>query len=314
MILVTGGTGFIGRALIRQLVSMGHPVRILVRPSPQTPNLPKGISLDVAVCSLKDERGLRAAMKGVQTVYHLAGTEKRGSRADLLSVDIHGTQAVAQAARDVGVNRIFYLSHLGADRASAYPLMKAKAIAESRIRNSGVDYTIIRSGVVFGQQDGFTTGLAMLMHAFPGIFLMPSDGSTLIQPLWVEDLAACLCWALDIPASLNQIYSLGGTEYLTFRQICEMTMETTNIQRWLLPVSPAYLRGITVLFEHIFPNFPVSVFWLDYLAADRTCALDTIPRVFGLLPARLGQHLDHLQNQFWQRNLLRLLIQGHRAI
>jgi uncharacterized protein YbjT (DUF2867 family) len=138
MILVTGGTGFIGRALVRQLTEAGYPVRLLIRPSRQSPQLPRGVPVEVAVSSLSDRRGLRSAMVGVDIVYHLAGAESRGPGRGLLEVDIQGTQAVSKVAADVGVKRFFYLSHLGADRASAFPVFKAKAIAEEHLRRSGL--------------------------------------------------------------------------------------------------------------------------------------------------------------------------------
>jgi NADH dehydrogenase len=185
------------KALVRQLVEVGREVRILLRPSPRTPDLPIGVPVDVAVSSLNDERGLRAALVGVDTVYHLAGVERRGAYANLMSVDIQGTRNVVYAAVDAGVDRIFYVSHLGADRASAYPVPKIKAIAEEYIRRSGLDYTILRSAILYGPKDGFTTGLARLLSAMPLFFLLPSDGRTLLQPLWVEDLVTCLTWALD---------------------------------------------------------------------------------------------------------------------
>jgi uncharacterized protein YbjT (DUF2867 family) len=97
-----------------------------------------------------------------------------------MDIDILGTQAVARAARDAGVKRIFFVSHLGADRASAYPVLKAKAIAEEYLRRSGVDYTIYRSAIVYGPQDGFTTGLAKLLSTSP-FFLVPGDASTLFS-------------------------------------------------------------------------------------------------------------------------------------
>ncbi len=88
MILITGGTGFIGKALIRHLSENEYPVRTLIRPSPHTPELPTGVAVDVAVSSMMDERGLRAAMVGVDTIYHLASSERRGARSSLMETEI----------------------------------------------------------------------------------------------------------------------------------------------------------------------------------------------------------------------------------
>lgn len=312
MILVTGGTGFIGKALVRNLVEAGQQVRILIRPSPRSPALPAGMPVEVAVSSLNDPRGLRAAMVGVDTVYHLAGVERRGAYASLMSVDIQGTRAISQAAADARVGRIFYLSHLGADRASAYPVPKAKAIAEEAIRHSGIDYTILRSSIVYGPNDGFTTGLARLLSTVPYFFLVPGDGTTLLQPLWVEDLVTCLVWALDDDTTRNQIYEIGGPEYQTLIEVLEQVMQALNIRRRLLPVRPPYLRALTVFLESFLPGLPVSVYWLDYLATNRTCALDTIPRVFKLMPSRMRQHLGYLQGQERGTTLLGTLFQRRR--
>ena len=306
MILVTGGTGFIGKALVRQLAEAGYPVRLLIRPARQSPQLPTGIPMEVAVSSLTDPRGLRAAMVGVDIVYHLAGAEQRGPGRGLLEVDIRGTQAVCQAAAEAGVKRILSVSHLGADRASAYPVFKAKAIAEEALRRSGTDFTILRTAIVYGQGDAFTTGLAYILRNVPLIFLQPEDVRTLLQPLWVEDLATCLVWALDTEVTRNQVYSIGGPEYLTLEEILHQVMQATGIRRKLVKLSPPYLRGLTVLLESFLPGLPVSVFWLDYLAVNRTCALDTIPRLFNLMPARFHQRLDHLRGQNWRMPLRHL--------
>lgn len=304
-ILVTGGTGFIGQALVRHLADAGHRVRLLLRASSQSPNLPRSVPVEVTVSGLDDERGLRAAMVGVDTVYHLAGTEWRGAYASLVDVDIQGTQNVVTAAIDARVKRLFFVSHLGADRASAYPVMKAKAIAEEFIRRSGIGYTIMRTAIVFGRNDGFTTGLAQLLSTLPRIFLVPGDGESLLQPLWVEDLATCLTWALDDERTLNQMYEIGGPEYLTFNQVILMITEVLGIQRTIIHMRQPYLRAMTVFLENLLPSTPVSVYWLDYLATNRASALDAIPRLFNLMPSRMSQRLAYLEDQNWRRDVFR---------
>jgi uncharacterized protein YbjT (DUF2867 family) len=294
MILVTGGTGFIGRTLIRQLVSMGRSVRTLLRPSQTTPNLPAGIPVEVAVCGLTDERSLRAAMKDVEIVFHLAGTERAGSRANLNDVDIAGTQSVVKISSEANVKRIYYLSHLGVDRASAFPLLKTKAIAESFITRSSIPYTIVRSALAYGPGDQFTTSLVKLLKISPGFVLMPGNGRALLQPIWVEDLVTCLTSTLVDDSTESHLYSVGGIEYISFHTILEEIMAVTGIRQRLIPFPPAYLRLLTVWLEQN-RNFPLSAFLLDYLASDRTCPIDAAPRTFGLMPARFSHQLDYLK-------------------
>lgn len=293
MILVTGATGFVGRNVVEQLIASGKQVRILLRPSKKSPNLPRGTAVEAAVCSLQDERGLRAALRGVDEIFHLAGTERHSSRAELQNVDIHGTEKLATAAAHASVRRIIFLSHLGADRASAYPVLKAKAMAENAIIVSGVPYTILRSAVIYGPGDQFTTSLARLLRLSPGIFLLPGDGSSLLQPIWIQDVITCMLAALDDQRFANQTLSIGGLEALTFRQIVELVMASSGIRRRIVSVSPATMR-IIALFAEMFRRFPVSIFWLDYLSANRTTALDSLPRNFGVLPARFHTQLGYL--------------------
>ena len=311
MILVTGATGLIGRALTRQLVEAGHSVRILLRPSPYTPKLPTGVPVEAAVTSLDDVRGLRAALRGVDMVFHLAGGEAEGGRANLQAVDIDGTRNLAEAAADASVRRIFYISHLGADRASAFPVLKAKGIAEEYLRKSGIPFTILRGSILFGPQDTFTSGLAMLLAMAPGFLPMPGKGDTLVQPLWVEDMTTCLTWALEEPATINQTYEVGGSEYFTLHQVIETVMQVTGQRRLLVSWPTPLMRALTVVMESVFPRFPVSVFWLDYLAVNRTCPVDTVPHVFGLMPARFASRLDYLHGGHWGREALRRLFIRH---
>ncbi len=299
MILVTGATGFIGRVLIRHLFATGHEVRVMIHPSKKTPRLPKGVPMEVAVVSLSDARAIRAALKDIDIIFHLASADSQGRDANLLAVDMRGTDNLARVAAEAGVQRLIYLSHVGASRASAYPVFKAKGVAEENIRRSGVGYTIFRSSIVFGPEDHFTTSLARLLKILPGFFPLAGGGRTVLQPLWVEDLVSVMLWSLEKPETLNQTYEIGGSEYFTVRQVIEILMRLTRRPHILFDISPVNLRGLYVTLESFIPNFPISSFWLDYIAVNRTCPVDNLPQVFGLMPARFTYRLDYLKRTPW---------------
>ncbi|HAV78095.1 MAG TPA: hypothetical protein DCX53_12165 [Anaerolineae bacterium] len=297
MILVTGATGFIGRVLVRQLNETGQQVRVLLRPSPRSPRLPKGVPVEVAVVGLDDERGLRAAMRGVDQIVHLASAVSQGRRGNLFKTDIEGTRTLALVAKSADVERFIYLSHIGSDRASAFPIHKAKGIAEEHIRKIGIPHTIIRSSIVFGPEDHFTSPLSNLIRITPGILPIPSNGTTLLQPLWVEDLVTCMLWALQNPDMVNQTYDIGGGEYFTLRQILETVMSITHTRRLLVPISPPYLRALFVILDAFTPGFNVPTYWIDYVAVNRTCPVENLPRTFGLMPARFAYRLNYLERK-----------------
>ncbi|HEY5982014.1 MAG TPA: NAD(P)H-binding protein [Anaerolineales bacterium] len=299
MILVTGATGFIGRALMRQLLESGREVRVLIRPSRRSPRLPKGRPIDVAVVSFSDERAIRAALRGVDVIFHLAGAEWQGRNANLLAVDMRGTENLVRVAAEANVKRIITVSHLGASRSSGYPVFKAKGIAEEHIRRSGVPHTIFRSAVVFGPEDHFTTGLEGLLRASPFVFPLPGSSRSVIQPLWIEDLVTVLMWSLDDEGTINRTYEVGGSEYFTVRQVIETIMQVTHRPRRLFEIHPVLLRALVVTLESFVPNYPVSSFWLDYIAVSRTCAVDNLTRGFGLMPARFTYRLDYLKHKSW---------------
>lgn len=294
MILVTGGTGFIGGYLIRHLTELGKPYRMFLQPGIDQSNIPKQTSMNVALSSFDDERGVSSALRGVDTIYHLVGVERAGVKANLMETEVSHLERFTNLARQAGVRRFFYLSHLGADRASAYGLMKAKGIAEGIIRKSGLTYTIIRSSMVYGEGDNFTLNLARLIKMSPGLVLVPGDGSTLVQPLWVEDLVTSLIWALDMPVTENAVIEVGGPEHLPFLDVMKLIGAQLKLGRRYVDFNPVQLSLLTQFLENRIKGFPTTVFWMDYLAENRTCDLDSMPRSFGINPARMKNKIDYL--------------------
>ena len=297
MILVSGGTGFIGRILVSHLVTLGYPVRLLLNPSRDYPKLPRGVSVEVAISSMNDERNLRASMKDIDTVFHLVGTEWKGIHAEYEEVDIRAARMFSNVARQMNVKRFIYMSHIGADKSSAYNLLRAKALAEGAIRESGVPYTIVRSGIVYGQNDHFTSTLRDFVMKTRGPLLIPGGDATLIQPIWVEDLITALMLCMDDDATLNQTIYTGGIETFTFREVLELVMQTIHKKKRIVPVQASILRQIYIANEQWFPKRIPMYFWLDYMAEDRITALDILPREFGLMPTRMTQNIDYLRGE-----------------
>jgi len=294
-ILLTGATGFIGKALTRHFSETNYHLKVLIHPGGKSPDLPRGIPVEAAVSGLNDTRGLRAALVDVDVIYHLASQESLGAKGNLLETDIQGTKNLVEASERSGVKRFFYLSHLGADRASAYPLMTAKAIAEDHIQKSSLDYTIIRSGIVFGPNDHFTVPLAGLLRSIPLVFFMPDQGDSLLQPIWIEDLANILTWSLDNEKTKRELIEVGGPEQLSFREIIISLQEVMGIQRYPVSVSTPLIRFATMFADYLSLKLPTSIFWLDYLATNRVCSLTNVPQIFNLLPSHFSKRIEYLR-------------------
>lgn len=298
-VLVTGATGFVGRAVLPKLSQEGHHARILLRPSAKSPRLPRGLPVEAAVSSLADERGLRAALLGVDSLIHLAGGEGEGSRAELAVSDADGTARLVAAAAEAGIRRLIFLSHLGVDRASAFPVLQAKALGEAAVRQGRVPFTILRSAIAFGPDDDWTTSMAMTLSLSPGIYLIPGADTTTLQPIWVEDLATALVWALDEPALVGRTYEIGGPEYLTWREILGLVMRETGVRRVLAGSPAPVVRALIRVGEMLLRRPPFTPFLVDYLAANRVASLETLPRAFGLQPARMEAQLEYLRGRRW---------------
>lgn len=311
-VLVTGATGFIGRVVARVLAGRGYSLRLLIRPSKRIGRLPVQRA-EAVVASFEDEGGIRAATAGVDAVIHLATAEGERRRRDLFAVDVEGTRMLLAQAKASGVKRFIYLSHLGADRGSAYPFLQAKGIAEHAIGESGIPSLILRSSLVYGAGDSFTNAIAFFARIFPALIFVP-EMDTHLQPLWVEDLAACMEYSLAEDRYFGEVLSVGGPEHLAFERIVEYVLDAIRAPRMIMRVWPPLARfGLSAL-EWILPHSPFTPIWMDYLSVPSTCEASSLSRLFGLKPAGMREAIGYLHRGRGIRTLVKFVFRGREVL
>jgi len=297
MILVTGSTGFIGKNFVRKLEENALNFRLLLTPGSVGGGLPKGKNFDLVLSSMEDVGSLRSAFNQVDTIFHLAGVEQEGLKADLNQFEIRNLEIFTNVARQAGVKRFFYISHLGADKNSAYGLLKAKGLGEEIVKKSGLKYTIFRSSWLFGEDDHFSQSIARMIKKFLGFFFLPGEGKVLLQPLWIDDFVTALLWSMDLPQTANQIVEVGGPEQLSYREIVALVGQAMGKLPRFLTISPVQYSFFTQMIENNMKNPPINVYWMDYLAENRTTSLDSMSRIIEINPARMKQKLTHLKGK-----------------
>jgi uncharacterized protein YbjT (DUF2867 family) len=311
LILVTDPTGFVGRNLVRRLVAEGRQVRCLLRPSRHVQQLPKSVGFSAISASLSDPPALRTSMQDVTQIIHLLGEEDPDQQR---RIPEHGedTRNLIEAAEEAGINRIVYVSRLGADRASAYTLFRARGEAEWAVRQSGLQATIVRSAIAYGPDDAFTNVLVLLARAMPVFLPVPAAGLSRFQPIWVEDLARCIVDALDRRDLIGQTVPVGGPDHFTFEQMVTLVLDAAHVRRRLLRVRMPLMGFAMGLANLLLPRNPTPRWWLDLLAAGSATDLTATIRAFGFKPQPFAPSLGYLGEQpHWRRHLLRYVFGRH---
>lgn len=307
MILITGSTGLVGRYLVPRLVQSGWPVRVLVQPR-RGGRVAWPDSVEIMTGDMSDQQSLHQAMQGVHTVFHLASAQWWGRRRDLDRIDIQGTQNLVTVARSARIGRLFYLSQIGAEPSSAYSLLRVKGQVETLIRNSGMAYTVLRCGVIFGPEDRFINGIAMLLRSNPLFFFQPGHGESLLQPLYVNDLVAALNNSLDNIDLVDATIEIGGGEYKTYNEIVRTVMRVSGMRRMIVNVPPHTMRAITRIMNGIVPRWPMTTQWFDILASNRTAKLGNLYDYCGVRPVRFEDTLiTYMRGRRYFRELLRFM-------
>lgn len=307
MILIAGATNFVGRAVARQLAAQGHEIRCLVQPSRYQQQLPTDLSFSTVSASLSDAPALRTAMQDVTVVLHLTREEDYPHRS--LESHVEGTANLLEAAQVTGVRRFIYLSRLGATPASAYPLFRIKGESEIRVDESGTDFTILRTAVVYGSDDAFTTRLVMLAKMIPLLLPVPDVGMVRFQPLWVEDLARCIVASIDRDDLIGRMITVGGPEHYTIEQMIRRVLDAAGMRRHLLHVSMPLMRTASDFLESLLVRDPAPRWWLDLAAAGSATELGAIPKHFDFEPSQFAQSLSYLRRRRpWRRDFIRYVL------
>jgi len=229
VILLTGATGTVGSALLRRLIPAGVPVRCLVRDPKRLG--PERVRVQIALGDLADPASFRNALRGVDTVVHLAASIRDQPRGSIEELDAVATLRLVRAAERAGARRFVFASALNASLQSPTRFFRAKALASRAVEAAELETTIFAPSIVYAPGDPWLT----LLDRLGRLPLVPLAGSgrTAFQPIWAEDVADCLKAMLDLPAAASgrRTFELAGPETLTYGQIVELAQRAAGRSR-----------------------------------------------------------------------------------
>jgi NADH dehydrogenase len=251
LVTVFGGSGFLGRGVVRALARRDYRIRVAVR-RPELAGylqpLGKVGQIHAVQANLRYPASVEAAMRDSHVAINLVGILAEGGAQTFDTVQGKGAGTVAQAAAGVGA-RVVHISAIGADENSPARYARAKAAGEKAVLAAAPSATIMRPSVIFGPEDQFTNRFAALARISPVLPLI-GGGLTKMQPVYVGDVATAVADAVDGKAKAGATYELGGPEVLTMREIMEIILATTYRDRMLvsLPFGLANLQATFLQF------------------------------------------------------------------
>lgn len=262
-VLIVGGTGFVGTHLTRCLLQKGHRVQVLSRQGTGLVSGARYIRGNAAT-----GEGLAPAMKDAEAVIYLVAIIRERGDQTFQQAIVEGTRNTLEAARAAGVRRYLHMSALGAARGTGSRYFEAKAEAEERVRDSGLDWTIFRPSLIFGEGDDFFGGvLRGLVQGgsqnglwYPPLPVIPliGDGHFPFRPVWVGDVSEAFAQALEKPQTIGQTYELVGPQEYTFRELVLRVRDALGSRKPLLPI-PIFLMDLALPLLSRIPGFPLTL-------------------------------------------------------
>ena len=268
-VIVFGGSGFLGRRLVRQLIAEGATVRVAVRHPDRAHSALRAAGLDqvtVFRADVCDHVSVTAAVAEADAVVNAVSAYVEKGGATFEAVHEHGAETIAREAAAAGVARLVLVSGLGADPDSGSPYIRARGRGELVVRQAFPGATIIRPGAMFGPGDALFGTLAELARLLPVLPLI-GGGRTRLQPVYVEDVAAAISRMLADPATAGQTYEVAGPGVYTLRELVGFALHLIGRRRLLVPVPFAVAEVLARLLE-LLPSPPLTSGQVDLLKAD----------------------------------------------
>ncbi len=292
IVTVFGGSGFLGRYVVKRLVKTGHIVRVAVRDPEDALFLkPMGEVGQVVpmAASLTDEASIKRAVEGAEWVINLVGILSPWGKQSFDNIHHIGAGLVAKAAKEAGVERLVHVSALGADPESPSAYARTKAAGEQAVLEAFPAATILQPSVIFGVEDGFFNKFAGIMRWTPalpvfGCPLIPKvtfkfeddtlvdidlygDGGSKFQPVYVVDVAAAVIACLEDRATEGERYEICGPKVYSFKEIMELILKVSGRKRLLAPV-PFGIAGFAAWFIEKLPKPMLTRDQLTLLKSD----------------------------------------------
>lgn len=282
-VAVVGATGFVGRAVVARLSEAGTSVIAISRTGRRLAEWPSNVSTRAA--DVATGRNVTAALEGAEAVVHLVAIPRESRGRTFAEVNVRGTQRVVEAAIEAGIRRVVHLSVLGVADDPKLRYLYSKWLGERVVRDSELDWVVLRPSLMFGPGDGFFRLVRTTLKWWsPGVVAIPGSGDTRFQPLAVDDLAIAVERSLADADRAHQVYEIGGPDWVTYREIVEEVQRVTGMRRLKLPMPIRLISGLTAVTDRILPVFPVSHDQIASLQRPNFTDRDAFERAFGVTP------------------------------
>ncbi len=287
MILITGGTGFVGRNIVRRLIQTNQKVRCLVRKTSNV-SIFEGPKLEYSEGDITQPQTLPKAMEGIDTVINLVGIIRESRNATFEKIHADGTANVVNASKKAGVKKFIQMSALGTGPQAISRYHKTKWQGEEAVRASSLDYVIFRPSIICGADDKFVNMFARMIRQTFLTRMMPviGSGEYKMQPIYVGDVAHCFVTAALSDKIVNKAYELGGPEQLTFNEILDTIMRVMGKRRIKVHL-PLWVGKILAFFmEKLLSSPPLTREQLIMLQSDNIGDITAMKRDFNFEPMR----------------------------